>query len=85
MQAVKTLCKRSELVSRSQSDPKVGIGIEAVGDNCWSFCAVIQRIVCSYQVSRDPGSLDLLIYQVYKLLRILIAVTCARLTAVGKV
>ena len=36
------------------------------------FCAVIQCIVCSYQVSRDPCSF---IYQVSKLLAILIAVT----------
>ena len=39
------------------------------------LCVVIQRIVRSYQVSRDPCNLDLLIYQVSKLLGILIAVT----------
>ena len=40
------------------------------------LCVVIQRIFRSYQVSRlDPCNLDLLIYQVSKLLGILIAVT----------
>ena len=39
------------------------------------LCVVIQRIVRSYQVSRDRCNLDLLIYQVSKLLGILITVT----------
>ena len=52
------------------------------------LCVVIQRIVRSYQVSRDPCNLDLLIYQVSKLLGILIAVTyCSDqvLDAVGQI
>ena len=81
MQVVKTICKRFghasgtklhastwfELVSRSQSDRKVGIGIK-VGNNrnymkqllVFVQC-MVQRIVCSYQVNRDHCNLDLLI------------------------
>jgi len=38
------------------------------------LCGTIQRIICSYQLGRDPCDLDLLIYQVAKLLRILTTV-----------
>ncbi len=44
-------------------------------------------MVSSYDVTRDPGSLDFLIYQVGKLLRILLAVTYCRthvLDAIGQ-
>ena len=38
------------------------------------LCGTIQRIICSYQLGRDPCDLDLLICQVAKLLRILTTV-----------
>ena len=38
------------------------------------ICIVIQQLICSYEIVRDPGNLDFLIYQVSKLLRILVAV-----------
>ena len=51
------------------------------------YCGTIQRIICSYQLGRDPCDLDLLIYQVAKLLRILTTVACCSeqvLDAVGQ-
>ena len=50
-------------------------------------CVVIQRLVSSYEVTRDPGNLDFLIYQVDKLLRILVVVAyCSTqvLDAIGR-
>jgi len=38
------------------------------------LCGTIQRIICSYQLGRDPCDLELLIYQVAKVLRILTTV-----------
>jgi hypothetical protein len=39
------------------------------------ICAVVRHLISSYEVIRDPGNLDYLIYQVSKLLRILVAVS----------
>lgn len=51
------------------------------------ICVAIQHLVVSYDAIRDPGSLDCLIYQVGKLLRILVVVAyCSNhvLEAIGR-
>ena len=50
--------------------------------------AVVQHLISAYEVTRNPGNLDFLIYQVSKLLGFLVAVTyCSTqvLDAIGQV